>query len=90
MLFRSGFGGVIAGYGDQREVELLVEAGFTPAEAIQAATLGAATAMGDEHQSGSVSPGKYADIIAVRGDVLRHIERLQDVEIVIRHGRRYR
>jgi imidazolonepropionase-like amidohydrolase len=74
-----------------QEIEALVlEAGFTPAEAIQAATLGAATAMGDEHQSGSVSPGKYADIIAVRGDVLRHIERLQDVEIVIRHGRRYR
>ena len=74
-----------------QEVEALVlEAGLTSNEAIRAATLDAATAMGEEHENGSVSPGKYADIIAVRGDVLRHIERLQDVEIVIRHGSRYR
>ena len=74
-----------------QEVEALVlEAGLSPAEAIRAATLDAALAMGEEHENGSVSPGKYADIIAVRGDVARHIERLQDVEIVIRHGSRYR
>ena len=74
-----------------QEVEALVlEAGLTPAEAIRAATLDAALAMGEEHENGSVSPGKYADIIAVRGDVARHIERLADVEIVIRHGSRYR
>ena len=40
--------------------------------------------------SGSITPGKFADIIAVRGDPLRHIERLQDVELVIRHGLRFR
>lgn len=73
-----------------QEVEALVlEAGLTSAEAIRAATLDAALAMGEEHENGSVSPGKYADIIAVRGDVARHIERLADVEIVIRHGSRY-
>jgi imidazolonepropionase-like amidohydrolase len=41
-------------------------------------------------QVGTVSEGKYADIIAVRGDVLRHINLLQNVDIVIKHGRRYR
>lgn len=74
-----------------QEVEALVlEAGLTPAEAIRTATLDAAIAVGEEHENGSVSPGKYADIIAVRGDVLRHIERLADVEVVLRHGNRYR
>jgi imidazolonepropionase-like amidohydrolase len=70
--------------------ELVLEGGLTSAEAIRAATLEAATQMGEQHENGSVSPGKYADIIAVRGDALRHIERLQDVELVLRHGRRYR
>ena len=74
-----------------QEVEALVlEAGLTPGEAIRAATLDAAAVLRIQHETGSVTPGKYADIIAVRGDLLRHIDRLQDVEIVIRHGLRYR
>ncbi|MCZ8130973.1 MAG: amidohydrolase family protein [Steroidobacteraceae bacterium] len=74
-----------------QEVEaLVVEGGLTPLAAIRAATLEAATAMGAQRESGSLAPGKYADVIAVRGDPLRHIERLQDVEIVIRRGLRYR
>jgi imidazolonepropionase-like amidohydrolase len=74
----------------QEAEALVLDGGLTAAEAIRAATLEAATLMGAEHDNGSVAPGKYADIIAVRGDALRHIERLQDVEIVIRHGLRYR
>jgi imidazolonepropionase-like amidohydrolase len=74
-----------------QEIEALVlEGGLTPLEAIRAATLDAAATMGAQHEAGSVSPGKFADLIVVRGDPLRHIERLQDVEIVIRHGLRYR
>ncbi|MEI8296406.1 MAG: amidohydrolase family protein [Pseudomonadota bacterium] len=74
-----------------QEVEALVlEAHLTPAEAIRAATLDAATVLGIDADTGSITPGKIADIIAVRGDLLRHIERLQDVELVIHRGLRYR
>jgi imidazolonepropionase-like amidohydrolase len=58
--------------------------------AIRAATHDAAAAMRVEHESGTLSPGKYADVIAVRGDVLRNPALLQRVDLVIRHGRRHR
>ncbi|MFZ9059796.1 MAG: amidohydrolase family protein [Steroidobacteraceae bacterium] len=64
--------------------------GIDPMFAIQAATREAAAAMGLEHESGTLSPGKYADIIAVRGDLLRHPALLQRLDIIIRHGRRFR
>lgn len=66
------------------------ECGVDPHVAIRAATLDAAFAMGASTQSGSITPGKYADVIAVYGDVLRQIERLTDLAVVIRRGRRYR
>ena len=61
-----------------------------PMFAIRAATYWPALAMKVEKDFGTVSEGKYADIIAVRGDVLRHINLLQDVDIVIKHGARYK
>lgn len=64
--------------------------GLDPAVAIQAATYEAAAALRDEHESGSLAPGKYADVIAVRGDVLRNPSLLQHVDIVIRRGQRQR
>jgi imidazolonepropionase-like amidohydrolase len=64
--------------------------GVEPMEAIRGATYWPSLAMRKDHEFGTVTPGKYADIIAVRGDVLRHIALLQRVDIVIKHGERYR
>jgi imidazolonepropionase-like amidohydrolase len=64
--------------------------GVPPMEAIRAATYWPAVAMGVEHEVGTIAPGKYADIIAVRGDVLRYVSLLQDVKLVIKRGTRYR
>ncbi len=66
------------------------ECGLDPVLAIQAATHDAAAAMRVEHESGTLVPGMYADIIAIRGDVLRNPALLQHVDIVIRHGQRHR
>jgi imidazolonepropionase-like amidohydrolase len=59
-------------------------------EVIRRATYWPALALGVPHESGAVAPGKYADILVVRGDVLRYIDRLADVEFVFRHGVRHR
>jgi hypothetical protein len=64
--------------------------GLPVVRAIRAATHDAATAMGVGHQSGAIAPGKIADLIAVRGDVLRDPGLLQSVDVVIKHGRRVR
>lgn len=64
--------------------------GIEPMEAIRAATWWPSVAMKVSHEVGTVSEGKYADIIAVKGDVLKHINILQDVDIVIKHGKRYK
>lgn len=66
------------------------ELGVDPMDAIRAATFWPAVAMGVIDDVGTVSEGKYADVIAVRGDVLRHIALLQDVDVVVRRGVRYR
>ncbi len=66
------------------------ECGLDPKRAIQAATHDAAAAMRVEHLSGTISPGKAADIIAVRGDLLRHPALLQRVDLVIHRGLRHR
>jgi len=74
-----------------QEVESWVrEAGFTPLEALRHASYWPAVAMGVQYEAGTVTAGKFADILAVRGDVLRHIDRLSDVEVVIQRGRRIR
>jgi imidazolonepropionase-like amidohydrolase len=64
--------------------------GVEPMEAIRAATYWPSVAMGVSDEVGTISEGKYADIIAVRGDVLRYINLLQDVDLVIKHGTQYR
>ncbi len=71
----TGDGGVLPGFGDQREIELLVDAGFTPVEAIKIATLNGATYLGRDKTIGSIAPGKNADLVVVRGDPSRQHRR---------------
>lgn len=66
------------------------EFGFDPMYTIRAATYWPAVAMGVEKDFGTIVEGKYADIICVKGDVLRHIDLLQDVDIVVKKGKRYK
>jgi imidazolonepropionase-like amidohydrolase len=66
------------------------EFGFDSMYAIKAATYWPAKAMGVEKDYGTISEGKFADIIAVKGDVLRYISLLQDVDMVFKHGKRYK
>jgi imidazolonepropionase-like amidohydrolase len=74
-----------------RELDAWVNAfGIDPLVAIRAATYWPSVAMRVSDQVGTVTEGKYADIIAVRGDVLRHIDLLQNVDMVIKHGKRYK
>jgi imidazolonepropionase-like amidohydrolase len=74
-----------------QEIDFWVrQCGMPVVRAIRAATHDAATAMGVGHESGAISPGKIADLIAVRGDVLRNPALLQSVDIVIHRGRRIR
>jgi hypothetical protein len=82
----TGFGGVIAGFGDQREVELLVEAGFTPLEAIHIATENGAEFLGEANQIGTIAPGKSADIVVIQGDPSANIKDIENVEIVFKDG----
>jgi len=82
----TGYGGVIAGFGDQREVELLVEAGFTPVEAIHIATSNGAQFLGELDKIGTLAVGKAADIVVVQGDPSSNIKDIERVELVFKDG----
>src|SRR5712692_7626893 len=82
----TGYGGVIAGFGDQREVELLVEAGFTPVEAIHIATSNGAEFLGELDRIGTLAVGKLADIVVIQGDPSANIKDIEKVEIVFKDG----
>ena len=82
----TGIGGIVAGFGDQREVELLVEAGFTPVEAIKIATLNGAQFIGEADHIGSLASGKQADIVIVHGDPSTKIEDIENVDLVFKDG----
>jgi imidazolonepropionase-like amidohydrolase len=82
----TGMGGVIAGFGDQREVELLVEGGFTPLEAIHIATANGAQFLGDLDRIGTIAPGKQADLVVIKGDPSKKIEDIENVETVFKDG----
>ena len=82
----TGSGGVIPGYSNHRQIELLVDAGFTPLEALRIATLNGATYLGREKSIGSLAAGKQADLVVVGGDPSARIADIRNVEIVFRQG----
>jgi imidazolonepropionase-like amidohydrolase len=82
----TGFGGVVAGYSNQRALELLVQAGFSPLEAIKIATLNGATYLGRQSTIGTIAVGKQADLVVVRGNPALRIDDVENVEIVFKRG----
>jgi len=73
-----------------REMALWTELGVSPMEVLQAATLWPARFLGVEEDLGTLAEGKLADVIAVRGDPLRDMRLLRDVELVLQGGERIR
>ena len=82
----TGNGAVLAGYGDWRDVELLVEAGFTPLEALKIHSLNGAIWLGQQDRIGSIATGKDADLVVVNGDPSTTIADIEKVEIVFKQG----
>lgn len=82
----TGSGGVIPGYANQRQLELLVDAGFTPLEAIRIGTMNGARYLGREKTIGTIAVGKQADLVVLNGDPSTFIADLRKVEVVFRQG----
>jgi len=82
----TGGGGVIPGYANQRQIELLVDAGFTPLEAIKISTLNGAVYLGRDKTVGSIAIGKQADLVLMVGDPSSSIGDVRKVDTVFRKG----
>lgn len=82
----TGYGGCIAGYGNWRAIELLVEAGLTPVEAIQVATINGAKLLKVDATVGSIEVGKAADLVVVNGDPSQKISDVRKTETVFKDG----
>ena len=81
-----GLFGSVPGFADHREIELLVEAGFMPVQAIRIATLNGAIFLGRQNQIGSISVGKNADLVVIKGDPAARISDIENVELVFKDG----
>ncbi len=82
----TGGGGVVPGFANHRQLELLVEAGFTPLEAIAIGTRNGARYLGAEGRIGTLAPGRQADLVVIAGDPSRDIADVRKVEMVFRKG----
>jgi imidazolonepropionase-like amidohydrolase len=82
----TSFGGVLPGFGDQRGIELLVDAGFTPVEAIHIATQNGAKFLGENENIGSIAAGKAADLVVLSGNPAQNIEDIENVQLVFKDG----
>jgi cytosine/adenosine deaminase-related metal-dependent hydrolase len=82
----TGYGGAIAGLGDLRNYELLIEAGFTPVQAIQIMTAIGANVLGEYERYGSIEPGKLAELAVIEGDPVARPAEIRNVALVFRDG----
>jgi imidazolonepropionase-like amidohydrolase len=82
----TGNGGALPGFGDQRNHELLVEAGFSPVESIRIMTLNGARVLGVDKDLGSIETGKIADLVVVRGNPAQTPKDIRNVTIVFKDG----
>ncbi len=82
----TGDGHTLAGLGDQRNIELLAEAGFSPTEAIHIATQNGATFLGESDRIGTVAAGKQADLVLLDGDLAKDITAIERPEVVFKSG----
>jgi imidazolonepropionase-like amidohydrolase len=82
----TGAGGVIPGFSNQRQIELLVDAGFSPLEAISIGTLNGARYLGRETRIGSIAKGKQADLVVLNGNPSTTIGDIRKVDMVFRQG----
>ena len=82
----TGWGGIVAGFADQRELELLVEAGFTPETAIRIATSNGADFLNETDHIGTIEAGRQADLVLVRGNPAVTISDVRNIETVFKDG----
>jgi imidazolonepropionase-like amidohydrolase len=84
-----GIGSLTPGFGLHRELELLVESGLSPLQALRAATSTAAEALGKEDQLGTIESGKLADLVVLEADPLKGIQNLRKIHLVVAGGKTY-
>ena len=82
----TGFGGALPGFGDQRNYELFIEAGFTPAQAVQIMTANGAKILGVYNRVGSIERGKAADLVVLNGDLAADPSTIRKVTTVFKDG----
>ncbi len=82
----TSYGDVLAGFGDERALELLVQAGFTPEEAIHIYTENGAKFLGRDDRIGTIAAGKQADLVVAAGDVAKDISVVEHVQTVFKDG----
>ncbi len=79
-------GRTIAGYSNQRMIELLVETGFSIEESIKISTLNGADYLGIDNETGTIEIGKKADLVLINGDLSKDVSAIRNMEIVFKNG----
>ena len=82
----TGYGGVVAGFANQRAIELLVEAGFSIAEVIKISSLNAAQYLQKDRSIGSIEVGKRADLVLIEGDLAKDVSAIRKMKLVFKKG----